>query len=214
MSDGAVGNVRAKFLADWIENKNQIFSKDNLNKLQAIYGLRYVEALKDVLYRMETGRQRPTGSNRLTNEFMNWTNGAIGSIMFFNIRSAVLQTISAVNYINWSDNNPLLAAKAFANQAQYWKDFVMIFNSNFLKQRRAGNRRGINEQELSQAVTGKGAYEQSKAVIRFLLKQGFLPTQIADSFAISAGGASFYRNRVNTYIKKGLRNYRSIAAVR
>ena len=204
MSDGAVGNVRAKFLADWIENKNQIFSKDNLNKLQAIYGLRYVEALKDILYRMETGRQRPTGSNRLTNEFMNWTNGAIGSIMFFNIRSAVLQTISAVNYINWSDNNPLLAAKAFANQAQYWKDFVMIFNSNFLKQRRAGNRRGINEQELSQAVTGKGAYEQSKAVIRFLLKQGFLPTQIADSFAISAGGASFYRNRVNSYIKKGL----------
>tara|TARA_R100000655_G_scaffold47505_4_gene84666 strand:+ start:276 stop:10739 length:10464 start_codon:yes stop_codon:yes gene_type:complete len=204
MSDGAVGDVRAKFLADWIENKNQIFSKDNLNKLEAIYGLRYVEALKDVLYRMETGRQRPTGSNRLTNEFMNWTNGAIGSIMFFNIRSAVLQTISAVNYVNWSDNNPLLAAKAFANQPQYWKDFVMIFNSDFLKQRRAGNKRGVNEQELSQAVTGKGAYEQAKAVVRFLLKQGFLPTQIADSFAISAGGASFYRNRVNTYIKKGL----------
>ena len=204
MSDGAIGDVRAKFLANWIENKNEIFSKDNLNKLEAIYGAKYVEALKDVLYRMETGRQRPTGSNRLTNEFMNWTNGAIGSIMFFNIRSAVLQTISAVNYVNWSDNNPLLAAKAFANQPQYWKDFVMIFNSDFLKQRRAGNKRGINEQELSQAVTGKGAYEQAKAVVRFLLKQGFLPTQIADSFAISAGGASFYRNRVNTYIKKGL----------
>ena len=204
MSDGAIGDMRADFLADWIENKNEIFSSDNLNKLLAIYGAKYVEALKDILYRMETGRQRPTGNNRLTNEFMNWTNGAIGSIMFFNIRSAVLQTISAVNYINWSDNNPLLAAKAFANQPQYWKDFVMIFNSDFLKQRRAGNKRGINEQELSQAVAGKGAYEQSKAAIRFLLKQGFLPTQIADSFAISAGGASFYRNRVNAYIKKGL----------
>ena len=204
MSDGAIGDMRADFLAGWIENKNEIFSKDNLNKLEALYGAKYIEALKDVLYRMETGRQRPTSNNRLTNEFMNWTNGAIGSIMFFNIRSAVLQTISAVNYVNWSDNNILNAGKAFANQKQYWKDFAMIFNSDFLKQRRAGNKRGVNEQELSQAVAGKGAYEQSKAAIRFLLKQGFLPTQIADSFAISAGGSSFYRNRVNTYIKKGL----------
>jgi len=204
MSDGTIGDMRADFLAGWIENKNEIFSKDNLNKLEALYGTKYVEALQDVLYRMETGRNRPTGKNRLTNEFMNWTNGAIGSIMFFNIRSAVLQTISAVNYVNWSDNNILNAGKAFANQPQYWKDFAMIFNSDFLKQRRAGNKRGVNEQELSQAVAGKGAYEQSKAAVRFLLKQGFLPTQIADSFAISAGGSSFYRNRVNTYIKKGL----------
>ena len=44
--------------------------------------------------------------------------------MFFNMRSAVLQTISAVNFVNWSDNNPLKAAKAFGNQPQYWKDVV------------------------------------------------------------------------------------------
>ena len=132
--------MRADFLAGWIENKNEIFSKDNLNKLEALYGAKYVEALQDVLYRMETGRNRPTGKNRLTNEFMNWTNGAIGSIMFFNIRSAVLQTISAVNYVNWSDNNILNAGKAFANQPQYWKDFAMIFNSDYLKQRRAENK--------------------------------------------------------------------------
>jgi len=36
-----------------------------------------------------------------------------------------------------------------------------------------------------------------------LLKKGFLPTQIADSHAISIGGASFYRNRINRYIKEG-----------
>lgn len=36
------------------------------------------------------------------------------------------------------------------------------------------------------------------------MKKGFILTQIADSFAIASGGASFYRNRINTYKKKGL----------
>ena len=43
-----------------------------------------------------------------------------------------------------------------------------------------------------------------KAALSSLLKVGFLPTQIADSFAISIGGASFYRNRINKYKKEGL----------
>ena len=37
-----------------------------------------------------------------------------------------------------------------------------------------------------------------------MLKKGFLPTQIADSFAIASGGATFYRNRIKTYLKEGL----------
>ena len=203
LSDGSLGDARADFLSEWQANVDIIFSKENLNKIQAIYGNKFREALEDVLERMRTGLNRRSGSNRLLNEYMNWVNGSIGAIMFFNVRSAVLQTISATNYINWSDNNPLKAAAAFANQVQYWKDFGMLFNSNYLKQRRAGNQRGINEAELSRVVVGVTPVDQAKAVIRYLLKIGFTPTQIADSFAISAGGASFYRNRVNTYLKQG-----------
>ena len=203
-SDGALGDARSKYLAEWQENVDQMFSPENMNKIKVIYGAKFVEALQDVLYRMKTGRNRPTNKSRLTNEWLNWVNGSVGAIMFFNIRSAVLQTISSINYINWSDNNPLKAAAAFANQKQFWSDFVFLFNSDFLKQRRAGNQRGVNEQELSEAVTGKGAFEQGKAAIRYLLKIGFLPTQIADSFAIASGGATFYRNRVKKYIKDGM----------
>ena len=203
-SDGSVGDARAKYLAEWQENVDEIFSKDNLNKIQAIYGNKFLEALKDILFRMKTGLNRRQGSNRLLNGYYNWVNGSVGAIMFFNIRSAVLQTISAVNYVNWSDNNPLMAAAAFANQKQFWADFVYLFNSDYLKQRRAGNRRGVNEQELSRVVAGKGPAEQAKAVIRYLLKIGFLPTQIADSFAIASGGATFYRNRIKSYLKKGM----------
>jgi len=201
-SDGAIGDVRADFLAEWKENVDEIFSPENLNKIEVIYGYKFVEALKDMLYRMETGNNRPTGSNRLTNMYMNWVNNSVGAIMFFNIRSAVLQTISSINYINWTDNNPLKAGLALANQKQYWKDFVYLFNSDFLKQRRTGNQRSVNESELMNAVVGSD--NPIKAALAWLLNKGFLPTQIADSFAIASGGATFYRNRVKTYIKQGV----------
>ena len=114
----------------------------------------------------------------------------------------MLQTISATNYVNWSDNNPLKAATAFANQKQFWSDFVTLFNSDYLKQRRVGNRRGVNETELTEAI--KGSSNKAKAALAWLLSKGFLPTQIADSFAISSGGATFYRNRIKKYTKEGM----------
>ena len=202
LSDGAIGDARANFLAEWQQNVDQIFSKQNLNKIQAIYGNNFREALEDSLYRMRTGRNRPMGGGRLMNGYMNWVNNSVGAIMFFNMRSAILQTISATNYMNWSFNNPAKAAQAFANQPQYWKDFSMIFNSPYLKQRRSGNQRGINEAELSEAVAGSD--NKAKAAIAWLLKKGFLPTQLADSFAIASGGASFYRNKVKALMKEGM----------
>ena len=173
-----------------------------MNKIEAIYGSRFREALEDIVWRMEYGTKRQTGSNRLVNSFNNWANQSVGAIMFLNMRSALLQTISSINYLNWSDNNPLKAGLALANIPQFTKDFSMIFNSDMLKQRRAGNQRGINEAELAEVVAGNKF--SPKAIINWLLTKGFLPTQIADSFAIASGGGIFYRNRVNSLIKQGL----------
>ena len=116
------------------------------------------------------------------------------------MRSAALQTLSSVNFINWSFNNPLRAAKAFANQKQYWKDFVMLWNSDMLTQRRAGLRTSVSHQEIAD-VASKGG---PKAVFQKLLRLGFTPTQIADSFAIAAGGATYVRNRVSDLVKQGM----------
>ena len=193
---------RKEFLAEWKQNKDIIFSPENLNKLEAIHGSRYVEALKDMLYRMETGTNRTQGDNRLVNGFMNWTNNSVGAIMFFNARSAVLQTLSSVNFINWKDNNILEAGKAFANQPQFWKDFSTLFNSDMLKQRRKGLKTDVNHAELTEAV-GRSK-NPAMAALNYLLQKGFLPTQIADSFAIASGGATFYRNRTKTHLKQGL----------
>ena len=198
------GEGRKRFLdnSGFMQNSSEIFSKDNLNKIEATYGRGVREAIEDMMYRMKNGTNRPSGNNRLTNQFNNWVNRSIGAIMFFNRKSALLQTISSINFINWSDNNPLKAAAAFANQKQYWSDFARIFNSAKLKERRAGLKGDINEAELASAV--KGATNKAEAALSWLLKQGFLPTQMADSFAIASGGASFYRNRINTYKKQGL----------
>ena len=193
---------RKKYLSEFIENKKIIFSKENLNKIEAIYGSNFRVALVDILERMETGTNRSTGSNRLVNRYTKWLNNSVGAIMFLNMRSATLQTISAVNFINWSDNNILMAGKAFANQKQFWTDFSTIFNSDKLKQRRKGLKTDVNQAELASSVAD--SKNKLKAALNYLLKIGFAPTQLADSFAIAVGGSSMYRNRTNTYIKQGL----------
>ena len=193
---------RAEYLQEWQENVDVVYSKDNMNKLKAIYGASYTEALQDMLYRMKTGRNRPSGANKLTNQFMNWVNDSVGTIMFFNTRSALLQTISSVNYLNFADNNPIKAAEAFANQKQFWADFSELFNSDFLKQRRSGLKTDVNADEIAKMAAT--AENKIRAGLAAILKKGFLPTQMADSFAISIGGASFYRNRINTYLKDGM----------
>jgi len=200
---GGINNVvRKEYLQEWEQNIDIMFSPENLNKLEAAYGQNYREALENIIARMKSGTNRQKSSSRVINEITDWLNNSVGAIMFFNTKSAILQTISAINFVNYGDNNILKAGLAFANQPQYWKDFNRLFNSEYLVARRNGLKINVNESEIADAV--KDAKNKPKAAIAYLLKKGFLPTQIADSFAIASGGATFYRNRINTYLKQGL----------
>ena len=198
----ALDVARGTYLQQWKENKDILFTEANLNKIEAVYGSNFREALEDSLYRMEFGGNKSRGSGRLLNNFTNWIHGSIGTTMFLNARSAMLQMISNVNFVNWSDNNMVAAASAFANQKQYWGDVSMIFNSPFLKQRRSGIQTDVNAAELLAQI--KDSKNKAKAATAYLLQLGFTPTQIADSFAIATGGATFYRNRIKTYLKDGM----------
>ena len=198
----ATGRVgREQYFREFQENADIIFSEENLNKIEAAYGKSFRSAFEDMLYRIKTGINRPKGQSATVNSFMNYLNGSVGTVMFFNVRSAILQQMSIVNYINFADNNIFAAAKAFANQVQYWKDFAFIFNSDMLKQRRGGIGTDINGAELAEAVSK--SKKPIAAVISKLLQLGFAPTQIGDNIAIAIGGATFYRNRINKYIKDG-----------
>jgi len=204
----ATGRVgREQYFAEFNENAELIFSPENLNKIEAAYGKSFREALEDMLHRIKTGVNRPKGQSGPVNRWMNFLNGSVGTVMFFNMRSAILQQMSIVNYLNFADNNMFAAAKAFANQAQYWKDFAYIFNSDMLKQRRGGIGTDINGAELAEAVSkarGGSIFDKTGVLVGKLLQLGFTPTQIGDNIAISIGGATFYRNRINKYLKDGL----------
>jgi hypothetical protein len=204
------GDGRKQFLAEFIDNAQEMFGKwdngklvgPNINKVEAIYGTDVRESIEDVLYRMTSGKNRSQGKDKITNAWLNWVSGSTGTIMFLNTRSAALQLIGAVNFLNLRDNNPFAAGAAFANQPQYWKDFAKIWNSNKMKERRGGLKEDVAAAEIANAAaTSKN---KPAAVISYLLKIGYTPTQLADSFAIASGGAPFYRNRIKSYLKEGL----------
>ena len=193
---------RKNIFAKFFENADIIFSEKNLNKIEAAYGKSVRSAIVDILYRTKTGRNRPSGQLGMVNRFNNFIHGAVGSVMFFNMRSAILQQMSMVNYFNFSDNNIFAAAKAFANQEQYWSDWAYIFNSDMLRQRRGGIQTDVNGAELARDLAGSKT--PMRSVIRKLLQLGFKPTQIGDNIAIATGGATYYRNRINKYLKQGM----------
>jgi hypothetical protein len=201
LSNSINKNKRSKYLETWNKNINLILNDKNKTKLTAAFGTDYVKNLESIIARMKSGTNRRVTDSKIVNSTLDFINGSVGTIMFFNMRSASLQLISAANYINWSDNNPLQAGKALANVPQYTKDLIRLLNSDFLVNRRNGLKINIQEAELADAVKSDNKF---KAIMATILKAGFIPTQIADSLAIAGGGATFYRNRLNTYLKEGL----------
>ena len=193
---------RAEYQQEWRENVDIIFSEDNMNKMEAAYGTRWRKATEDSLRRMKSGSNRPPGGNSVTDGLLDWLNNSVGAVMFLNTRSALLQTISAVNFINWGDNNIVKAGVAFANQKQFWGDFMTLMNSDYLVERRNGLKINVSESEIADAV--RDSKNKVKSAIAFLLSKGFVMTRFADSFAIATGGSTFYRNRVKALVGKGM----------
>ena len=193
---------RKEYMQEFNENLDIILSEKVMNKLEAAYGPRYVEALRDQIRRMKSGSNRPVGNSRIVDQILNWLNNSVGAIMFLNTRSAVLQTISAVNFINFGNNNLIAAGKALLNQKQYWKDFMTLMNSPYLTERRDGLKINVSESEIADAVSESS--NKPKAFLNLLLSKGFILTRIADSFAIAAGGSTFYRNQIKAYMKSGM----------
>ena len=199
---------REEALEDFIKNKNEIFSVDNLRKIEAAYGSDFREALEDMLYKMEHGKAKGASKIRkMEKAWLTWVSGSTGAVMFFNTRSALLQLLSSTNYIELTGpNNMVNVVKAMSNVKQFWGDVKYILQSDFMKQRRGGKSIDINMVDLNRILVSSGdsVLEQIKAGTAYLLEIGFTPTQAADALAIALGGAAFYRNYTNFYMKTGM----------
>lgn len=196
------GHIRKARMKEFSTNADAIFNELNLNKMQAILGGSYKFALMDTLERMKSGKNRKSFQTTWERKMNDWINGSVGAIMFLNMRSAVLQMVSMFNYINWTDNNPINISKAFTNSKQMKADILTLWNSDFMVTRRDGRKIDVNEAELSEML--ENASGNLSKITSWILQKGFTPTQVADSVAIIMGGAPFYRNRVNTYLKQGM----------
>lgn len=200
---GINGDLRTKELEVWQANIKEIFSEDNLNKLEALYGQNYRQALENILERMRTGRNRNISDNDRTSKwFQGWVSNQVGVIMLLNMRSSVLQLLSTFNYINTSDNNPIKAILRLLNTPQYLRDMRHIMKSPFLKDRTAGMRMDVNEEDI--VLAEREATNIITKALKVLLNKGFMPTRLMDAAAITVGGAGFYRNRANTYVSEGM----------
>jgi len=199
IANAANTSLRELFLQDFVNNKNQIFSEQNLKLIKQAYGNDFANALENILERMTTGINRKKGKDKEFNSVMNWINQSVGAVMAVNMRSAILQQLSIVNYTNWSFNNPFMMAKAMANVPQFLKDYAKIWNSPFLKERRGGMAIEVNMADIADSNPSNLFLRLNKK----LLELGFKPTQWGDSNAISFGGATWYRNRLNQLLKEG-----------
>jgi len=193
---------REKYFEKFNNNASIVFSEQNLNKMEAALGNPWRRAMENMLFRMRTGSNRPSwarGEN-WESAALDWLNLSVNDVMFLNTRSAMLQQVSIGNYVNYSDNNIFKASKAFANQPQFWRDYVKLMNSDWALNRREGLKFNIQESEIVDAA----AKSKSKpiAFLQLALSKGFVLTKYADSHATAFGGASFYRNRINTYKKQ------------
>jgi len=193
--DAINSGTRAKNLEVFSENIDVVFNKDNIKEVEKVFGKKFAQALNATLKRMKSGRNR-VSTDANSNVYLNWINRAVSTTMFLNNRTASLQLLSSLNFIGLDDNNIFQATAAFANQAQWQKDYNTLWNSDYLLNRRKGAKFDVLADEIAEGDP-KG--------LNKLLKFGFLPTRYADSFAIALGGAAFYRNRINSLVKnKGL----------
>jgi len=192
--DAINNGARERALETFNENVDAIFNDTTLDLIGDQFGNNFKQALKNTLRRMKSGRNR-VSTDAQSNVWLNWINRAVGTTMFFNSRSALLQTISSLNFIGLKDNNIFQAAAAYANRKQFQEDYKKLWNSDYLKNRRDGAKFDVLADEIA---------EGDPQGINKLLKNGFLPTRYADSFAIALGGAAFYRNRVNALVKQGM----------
>ena len=191
---------RKEFLAEFLNNKEQIFSKENMKVIKQLHGEDFTDALSNVLTRMETGVNRKQGKDKEFNSAMNWLNQSVANIMAVNVRSAILQQLSIVNFMNFTHNNPIAMAKAMGNTKQFTEDFIKLWNSSFLTDRRGGQKIELNTADIADSQPGNWFLRTNKK----LLELGFKPTQWGDSFAISFGGATWYRNRINQLVNQGV----------
>ena len=193
--------IREAIYNEFLDNRYTIFTDKMMNKIEAIYGTQFRRAMEDMFYRMEEGVNR--NQSQINNPWIKWLNFATGNIMFVNIRSALLQSISATNFIELTGPNNLINTIARVMDRKQWvADFKTLWESEFLKNRRDRGKIDVVQEEIQRTL--RSEKDPFLRLASLLQNKGYAPTRFMDSLAIAFGGAAYYRNLVNDYVSKGM----------
>lgn len=180
--------------------KEEVFTKEALDKVGAELGSKHQEALQNSLQRMTSGKTGSGATTKIGQKWHDFLQGSVGVTMFFNFRSAALQMLSVGNYA-LASNNPMSVMSKIAvgyTDPKMIKRFKQLWDSGYLKERRARAGFDVNATEmLLEAKKGNLSGFKKK-----LLNKGFAATSAVDSIAIAWGGAAFVQTQVENGVSE------------
>ena len=176
---------RKKHLAVFNQNVKDIFTDETWKLVKEKNGETYMHALQSSLERMKSGRNR-TSMDAESNTFNKWLGRAVGTTMFLNFRSSLLQLISTVNYASKPGMGfGSISGGWVGNMSETWAAAKELRDSAYMRARFKGEKFDLLADEIG----------NDPSRIDKVLKHGFILTKIGDVGAILIGGAPYYNAR-------------------
>ena len=185
------GPVRTLAFMDFAKNASDVFGKDQLANMKLKYGDQWVDSMKDVLKRTVTGRNSPVRQTPAGKFIDRLLQRQVGGIMFFNVRSALLQHLSLFNYM-FEDMG---AVRNGARAPRAVKEKIAEKMQDYLKDRGRGRTELLVDDLFGREGTNFADY---------LVQKGYKLTQWGDKNAIANGGAAFMAGKYMDYVKNGM----------
>ena len=182
------GPVRTLSFLDFAKNASNVFGKEQMKEMKLKYGDVWVDSMKDVLKRTVTGRNTPVKKTGETQFIEKLLQRQVGGIMFFNVRSAILQHLSLFNYM-FEDGQ---AVRRGSKAPQAVKEKVAEKMNDYLSDRGQGRTELLVDELFGR--TGQNFADT-------LVEKGYSLTKWGDQNAIKAGGARFMAGKFMEYSK-------------
>jgi len=200
------GVLRAANFIEWFKRSNQMFSKENMKRIELTQGQYFAQELRQAVARIITNKRRPmAGGKGVGQAIDNWVNSSQALIMFLNVKSALLQNLSSMNFML---KDPFAYMAAMKNPWTTLKTMKEIWNSDYLRNRKGT---GAGDQLMDELIEMKNRQGSRGGVKGFVanfmykaFKFGYTPTRTMDAFAIMFGGTPFYIAQKKKYLAQGM----------
>ena len=204
---GPNGPLRTANFLDFATNMSGFLSKDNLSKaaISPKLGDTWVRSMKDSMQRIVSGRNRRPDLSKNEQKAYDWLNRSVASVMFFNVRSAVLQWLSLTNYAANDLPSFLSGIGSLNDTALRKRAQKAMANSAWFHERGKGATQLELEEIFSQGNKELFGSRTLGKILQESGKYGYNLTKWGDKNAIKYGGIPFIMGKIKKYEEAGLK---------